>query len=203
MAIVYARLIDGATDHGIKMFLVPLCTADRMAAGVTSRVLPRRTGSRALDHTITTFDGVRLPPTALLGGHGHAAAAGGLRSGAAGADRRADFLRQIWRLAIGSLALSMASSVPLLRVSALVAARYSQRRAVGGGDMGGGEGRAVVSYATSYRPILDALVLARVFDWYVTDPGFFLFLSPSRGLPPVVVGIHAREYTIRVRKPGQ
>lgn len=164
MAIVYARLLDDATDHGIKMFLVPLCTATHMTPGVTSRVLPRRTGSRALDHTITTFDRVRLPSTALLG-HG-----GGVREGAgasAGVGRRADFLRQIWRLAVGSLALSIASSVPLLRVSAFVAARYSQRRTVGGGDMSGGRGRAIVSYATSYRPILDALVLARVFDWYV------------------------------------
>lgn len=136
------------------MFLVPLCTKDSMHPGITSRVLPRRTGSRSLDHTVTTFDHVRLPPSALLGSHDQVAA------------RRTDFLRQIWRLAVGSLALSIASSVPLLRASAFVAAKYSQRRVVGGKDMSG-DGRAVITYATSYRPVLNALVLAQVFDQYV------------------------------------
>lgn len=153
MAIVYARLIENNTEKGIKMFLVPMCTKDGMQPGITSRVLPRRTGSRSVDHTITTFDRVRLPPSALLG------------SGDRPEARRTDFLRQIWRLAVGSLALSIASSVPLLRASALVAARYSQRRIVGGRDMSG-DGRAVISYATSYRPVLNALVLAQVFDQY-------------------------------------
>jgi acyl-CoA oxidase len=151
MAIVYARLIAQGVDHGIKMFIVPPNTADAMHSGVTSRALPKRTGARPLDHAVTTFTHVRLPGAALLGSIDKPAAA------------RTDFLRQMWWLAVGSLALSI-TNIPCLRACGYVAAAYSRPRMAGAGVMssGGGAPVPILSFSTSQRPVLDAFALALV-----------------------------------------
>ena len=67
IATVGARLIVNGKDHGVRFFLVPVCTADgQMCPGVTSIRLPRRTGTSALDFSLTIFDNVKLPLNALL-----------------------------------------------------------------------------------------------------------------------------------------
>jgi len=151
MAVVYARLFAEDRDLGIKMFIVPLNTHDAMCEGVSCRLLPKRTGARAVDHAITTFDHVRLPATALLG------------SVDKPKNARSDFFRQIWRIAVGSFALSV-TNINALRLSAFIAAKFSQRRMVGAGDMNSEFRVPVISYSTSYRPILHAFALASVFE---------------------------------------
>lgn len=67
IATVGARMIIDGEDRGCRFFLVPICTPDgQMCQGVTSIRLPRRTGTSALDFSLTIFDKVKLPLNALL-----------------------------------------------------------------------------------------------------------------------------------------
>ncbi|EXU95509.1 acyl-CoA dehydrogenase, partial [Metarhizium robertsii] len=113
VAIVFARLIVGHDDHGVKPFVVELNDSQQMRRGITSS-LPVRPGTKPLDHGITSFDHVLLPPTALLG------------SEAKQDDARRDFLQQIWRVSIGTLSLSI-MGVSALRIGSRVALTYSRR----------------------------------------------------------------------------
>ncbi|KAL0945547.1 hypothetical protein HGRIS_014708 [Hohenbuehelia grisea] len=144
-AIVFARVIKQGTYCGIRGFVVQLTDGRRMAAGVTSRVLPPRRGAHFVQHCITSFNMVRLPQTAMLGtldGTG---------------DTRLDFFQAIWRVAIGSLAIGSAA-IPILQMSAYIAGRYSQRRRV----HNGGKLVPIISFKTQNAPILTALAQAAV-----------------------------------------
>ncbi|KFZ24000.1 hypothetical protein V502_01521 [Pseudogymnoascus sp. VKM F-4520 (FW-2644)] len=155
LAVVMARLIVGGEDRGIKSFIVHLTETDGMCPGITSRLLPFRAGAKPLDHAITSFNQVRLEPHALLG------------TLAKPKDTRADFLRQIWRVSVGTLAISM-GSIPILKDAAYVVWRYSKRRCV---SDNGNAGRKVpiLSFSTQYRPIVDAVVYASVFEAYAKE----------------------------------
>ncbi|EXU95711.1 acyl-CoA dehydrogenase [Metarhizium robertsii] len=115
VAVVFARLIVDGHDHGVKPFVVKLCDAQPMCRGITSRVLPVRPGTKPPDHTITSFDHVLLPSTALLGSKSKAS------------DTPCDFLRQIWRVSVGTLSLSI-MGVSSIRVGSRIALSYSQRQ---------------------------------------------------------------------------
>ncbi|KAF5120958.1 Acyl-coenzyme A oxidase-like protein [Metarhizium anisopliae] len=121
VAIVFARLIVGHDDRGVKPFVVELNDSQQMCRGITSRALPVRPGTKPLDHAVTSFDHVLLPPTALLG------------SEAKPDDNRPDFLRQIWRVSIGTLSLSI-MGVSALRIGSRIALTYSRRRLITTGD---------------------------------------------------------------------
>ncbi|KID81999.1 Acyl-CoA oxidase/dehydrogenase, central domain protein [Metarhizium guizhouense ARSEF 977] len=121
VAIVFARLIVGHDDRGVKPFVVELNDSQQMCRGITSRALPVRPGTKPLDHAVTSFDHVLLPPTALLG------------SEAKPDDNRRDFLRQIWRVSIGTLSLSI-MGVSALRIGSRIALTYSRRRLITTGD---------------------------------------------------------------------
>ncbi|KAI0398388.1 acyl-CoA dehydrogenase/oxidase [Xylariaceae sp. FL0594] len=160
VGVVFARLISAeGEDLGVKPFIVHINDEKgNMCKGVTCRALPTRSGSRAVDHALTTFTHVRLEPGALLGSPQKAA------------DQRADFFKQIYRVPIGTLSLSL-TNIPLLRQCAYIAGTYSLRRRVAAG---GGEGNGlaesrqgatvpIIRFATQYRPILDTLVQSRVY----------------------------------------
>ena len=155
LAVVMARLIVGGEDRGIKSFIVHLTEADGMCPGITSRLLPFRAGAKPLDHAITSFNQVRLEPHALLG------------TLAKPKDTRADFLRQIGRVSVGTLVISM-GSIPILNNAAYVVWHYSNRRCV---SDNGSAGRKVpiLSFSTQYRPIIDAVVYASVFEAYAKE----------------------------------
>ncbi|KFY23161.1 hypothetical protein V491_02635 [Pseudogymnoascus sp. VKM F-3775] len=155
LAVVMARLIVGGEDRGVKSFTVHLTETDGMCPGITSRLLPFRAGAKPLDHAITSFDKVRLEPHALLG------------TLAKAKDPRADFLRQIWRVSVGTLVISM-GSIPILKDAAYVVWQYSNRRCV---SDNGSAGRKVpiLSFSTQYRPIVDAVVYASVFEAYAKE----------------------------------
>ncbi|KAK0185212.1 acyl-CoA oxidase [Armillaria mellea] len=65
--IVWAKLLIDGEATGIRPFLVKINDGKDMYKGISARVLPRRNGSSPLNHAITTFHRVRLPPSALLG----------------------------------------------------------------------------------------------------------------------------------------
>ncbi|KAG8664218.1 uncharacterized protein FPOAC1_013925 [Fusarium poae] len=73
--------------------------------------------TKPLDHAITTFHHVQLPPSALLG------------STSKPKHERAEFLRQIWRVAVGTLSLSI-MGISAMRVGTRIAALYSERRTI-------------------------------------------------------------------------
>ncbi|KAI1145319.1 acyl-CoA dehydrogenase/oxidase [Nemania diffusa] len=163
VGVVFARLIVSGADHGIKTFIVRLSDETGLLPGITSKLLPRRCGAKALDHSITTFNHVHLRPESLLGSITRAH------------DQRADFFRQIHRVPVGTLSLSMAN-IPALQQSALIAGTYSRRR-----HLAGDSSRIalpIIQFPTQYRPILDAIVQSWAYDTFA-DEAITLFLDTS------------------------
>ncbi|KAI4599645.1 hypothetical protein KJ359_001742 [Pestalotiopsis sp. 9143b] len=155
VAVVMARLIVSGSDHGIRAFVVHLTDSDGMKPGITSKVLPYRSGSKPVDHAITSFKHVKLSPTALLGAleiHG---------------DAREIFYRQIRRVHVGTLALSL-SNIIALQSSAYTAWRYSLRRriAVPGNTA---DRAAIYSFPTQRRPIISAAAHSIIFKAYAAE----------------------------------
>jgi alkylation response protein AidB-like acyl-CoA dehydrogenase len=104
---------------------------------------------------------VRLPPTALLG------------STKKSTDPRASFFAKIYRVAVGTIALS-SLGIASLQVAAYIAARYSQRRQVVDAS---GASKPIISFQTQKQPVLSAVAQAFVLqamhkqtvEWFV-DP---------------------------------
>ncbi|KAI0449487.1 acyl-CoA dehydrogenase/oxidase [Xylaria acuta] len=163
IGVLFARLVVNGADHGIKTFIAHLSNENGLLPGVTSQLLPKRCGAKALDHAITTFTHVRLGPESLLG------------SPARAHDQRTDFFRQIHRVPAGTLSLSM-GNIPVLRLSALIAGTYSSRRHVTGGS--DGKGIPIIRFPTQYRPILEAVVQSWAYDAFA-DEAIALFLDKS------------------------
>jgi acyl-CoA oxidase len=157
VAIVFARLIVGHDDHGIKPFVVWLSDSVNMRKGITSRALPTRPGTKPLDHSITNFEHVRLSSEALLGPLSKPK------------DQRADFFWQIRRVTVGTLSLSVIG-VSFIKVATKIAATYSQRRLTTGTE---GARISILSFSTQRRPILQGLVNSIVLEafarWTITQ----------------------------------
>lgn len=149
LAVVFAQLIANGEKRGIRPFIVRINTADAMAPGVVSRILPQRPGAKMVDHAVTTFHHVQLESWALLGGLD------------VSGDTRKDFFRHIHRVTVGTLSLSM-THIPVLRLSAYILGRYSQRRKVAG--VTPTERIPIISFSTQYTPIITALTFASVLE---------------------------------------
>ncbi|KAL6352325.1 hypothetical protein LRP88_14372 [Fusarium phalaenopsidis] len=147
VAVVFARLMVGGKSHGVKPFIVFLSDAETMRPGITSRILPTRPGTKPLDHSITTFDHVRLPPDALLG------------SFSKPKSERTEFLRRIWRVSVGTLSLSI-MGISAIRVGTRIAAVYSERRTITAAD--GRSTTPIMSFSTQQRPIVEGWVQGKV-----------------------------------------
>lgn len=88
-------------------------------------------------------------------------------------DLRINFLRVIWRVAVGSLALSTLS-IPALKAGVYVAGKYSLRRTVTGPD---GSPMPIISFRTQQLPILHTLAQTQVLEafaataieWFTRD----------------------------------
>ncbi|KAI1422396.1 acyl-CoA dehydrogenase/oxidase [Xylaria sp. FL1777] len=154
VGIVFARLIIKGVDHGVKPFIVNLSDENGLLPGITSQLLPRRCGAKVLDHAITTFSHVLLSPESLLGSLDRAH------------DQRTDFFRQIHRVSVGTLSLSI-SNIPALQQSALIAGTYSSRRHVGSDS--DKKGTPIIQFSTQYRPILDAVVQSWAYDAFADE----------------------------------
>lgn len=151
VAIVFAQLIVEGENRGIKPFLVRINEIGHMCEGVSSKILPQRSGAKPVDHAVTTFKHVYLAPGALLGEPEGAD------------DPRLDFFMSIWRVGVGTLSLSMIN-IPCLNVGAHIVARYSQRRQIG--NEKNGQKVRIFDFKTVQLPVLSALAHGHVFEKY-------------------------------------
>ncbi|KNB04918.1 hypothetical protein FOXG_06904 [Fusarium oxysporum f. sp. lycopersici 4287] len=147
IAIVFARLLVDGKSHGVKPFLVCLSDACGLRPGVTSRILPTRPGTKPLYHSLTAFNHVDLPFSALLG------------SSSEPENDRLDFLRQIWRVSAGTLSLSI-MGISAIKVGTRVAAVYIERRTITAPD--GPVPGEIMSFSTQQRPIVEGWVQGKV-----------------------------------------
>ncbi|EXM13640.1 hypothetical protein FOTG_17914 [Fusarium oxysporum f. sp. vasinfectum 25433] len=145
--IVFARLLVDGKSHGVKPFLVCLSDACGLRPGVTSRILPTRPGTKPLYHSLTAFNHVDLPFSALLG------------SSSEPENDRLDFLRQIWGVSAGTLSLSI-MGISAIKVGTRVAAVYIERRTITAPD--GPVPGEIMSFSTQQRPIVEGWVQGKV-----------------------------------------
>lgn len=174
-AIVFARLVVGGKDYGVRPFIVPLNDASgAMCRGVASTLFPARPGAKAIDHCSTSFCHVPLPAEALLG-HLHGTPK----------DERREFLRAIHRVTVGALCLST-SNATVLRVAGCIAGRYSAQRRVGAP-----KSVPILSFSTQYGPIARILAHAVVFDnWAVSSTQMFLANVGNLDMQNVIGGVY-------------
>jgi len=100
-----------------------------------------------INHALTYFNHVRLPPTALLATPHRAK------------DPRAEFFHNISRVVVGSLSMA-ALYLPPLRMTAYIGGKYSLRRKVT--DTSTGLSRPIISFSTQYIPVMTAIADAFV-----------------------------------------
>ncbi|MBM7439551.1 acyl-CoA dehydrogenase [Streptomyces sp. HB132] len=149
--LVAARLVADGSDHGVRLFLVPL-TDDRQALpGIRVRRLPARMGS-PVDHCLTSFDQLFLGRDALLGPDEEGDTAGEFRTGPG--DRRRRFLTSIGRVVPGRISMS-ACAAGSARATLAVAVRYGGHRLISGTR--GAPPVPVSSHRTHHGPLASAM----------------------------------------------
>ncbi|KAF8510475.1 acyl-CoA dehydrogenase/oxidase [Hysterangium stoloniferum] len=148
VAIVFARLIVKGEHRGIRPFIVPLNDGHNMCHGVEAKLLPSRGGSQRVNHSITSFHHVKLPCTALL------------ETCEPRGTPHEEFLKSIWRVSVGGLALA-SIAIPALKIAAHIATRYSLRRMVRGAT---GSLVPVLSFSTQQLPIFTCLAQILVLE---------------------------------------
>ncbi|KAF9016730.1 acyl-CoA oxidase [Hymenopellis radicata] len=155
IALVMARLLENGQDLGCHYFIVPICNKKRMYQGVTSIRLPPRSGTTPLDFSITSFDHVRLPSTALISSTpDHISAP---------ANPLAAWWDENWRIQLGSL-LMPCPLIYGLKISAYIAGRYSMNRRITDRK---GTAVPIFKYRTQQWPIVSAVTVVFVLDnWY-------------------------------------
>jgi alkylation response protein AidB-like acyl-CoA dehydrogenase len=155
VAIVFAQLYVKGECRGPRPFVVNINDGYHMCNGVTSKLLPPRGGSTPVNHALTSFNHVCLPPSALLGDLGKSNR------------MHRDFMSSIWRVTIGALAISSVA-IPDLQISSYIAARYFQRRHV---TSVYGNPVPILSYRTQQLPLLHAIaqafVLKALYKWSI------------------------------------
>ncbi|RPD57016.1 hypothetical protein L226DRAFT_491028 [Lentinus tigrinus ALCF2SS1-7] len=152
VALVMARLIVSGEDRGCRFFIVPICNKTQMYRGVRSTRLPRRTGTSPLDFSVTTFDNVLLPITALLGD-----------SLEAPKNPLQAWWGEVWRIPIGSGAIT-GPLVQALKHGAYIGSSYSLHRHVVGKTP---SPLPLMSFWTQRWAMVQAVAVARVLDvWY-------------------------------------
>ncbi|GIK06687.1 hypothetical protein Aspvir_002337 [Aspergillus viridinutans] len=153
VAVVIARLIVEGENYGVRPFLVPLGDGREMCKGVVAKALPPRAGAHPIDHSLTLFNRVVLPNSALLG------------SLEKPRNERDHFFSTIQRVSAGTLFLSGAS-IPALKLAVYNAAQFSLRRRVTGHD---GNPMAVIKFRTQHLPILHAIAQYHVLQAFLVQ----------------------------------
>jgi acyl-CoA oxidase len=171
VAVVFARLIVGKEDRGIKPFLVHLHDGQNMNDGIVTRwvvlhfndsfgwltskrQLPPRGGAHSVGHALTYFNHVRLPSRALLGNTIRAA------------DQKAAFFDQISRVVVGTMSMGF-FAVSAMRIASAVAALYSMRRMVT--NSMSGRLVPIISFSTQQIPVIAAIAQAHVLAALMDD----------------------------------
>jgi acyl-CoA oxidase len=151
-ALVMARLMVDNEDHGLRWFIVPICDENQMFPGVVSRRLPTRSGADPLDFSLTTFNHVFLPQTALLGS-----------SSKPPESPQISWWNEVQRLSIGSMAVA-APALQSLKHITYIGGKYSFYRTVVGRTS---KPIPIITFPTQQWPILYGVALSFVLEaWY-------------------------------------
>ncbi|KAK2748311.1 hypothetical protein FQN57_000969 [Myotisia sp. PD_48] len=159
---VSAQFLLTEADHGLdakNMETVATLQADGSFILNTphpgaAKLVPPLAGGFPLDHALTSFQNVYLPPSALLG------------TLEAPKNEHENFLRVIGRVAVGTLSLSL-SVIPALKACAYIYGLYSLRRTVLGHD---GKSVPIIAFRTQQIPLLRTLAQVAVMEkmaWWV------------------------------------
>jgi len=118
-----------------------------------------------VNHALTYFNHVQLPPTALLTTTHRAK------------DPRAEFFHSISRAVVGTLSM-VAFYLPGLRVISYIAGKYSLRRKVT--DASTGLPRPIIGFSTQHIPVMTAIADAFVSTAFVRSV-HAAFMDPKYG----------------------
>ena len=155
IALVMARLIVDGQDRGSRFFVVPICNEHEMFRGVESIRLPPRSGTGPLDFSITRFNNVHLPLTALVGPDilGPAPLSQSLEA----------WWGEVWRIQLGTMAVP-APWVSAIKAVAYIGGRYSMHRCITGKH---NEQVPIISFRTQQWPVAHATAVGMVMaSWY-------------------------------------
>jgi acyl-CoA oxidase len=156
VALVMARLIVDEEDCGCRFFIVPICNEREMFQGVESIRLPTRSGTGPLDFSITRFNNVHLPPTALVGTD--------YLSPAPSQSLEA-WWNEVWRVQLGTMVVP-APLISAIKAVAYIGGRYSMHRCITGRR---GESVPIISFRTQQWSIAHATAVGVVMaNWYPT-----------------------------------
>lgn len=157
VALVMARLIVDDEDRGPRFFIVPVCNEHEMYEGVESIRLGPRPGTSPLDFSITRFNHVHVPFTALVSSniYDHSSPVSPLES----------WWDEVWRIPLGTLAVT-APWISSIKAAAFIAGRYSMHRSlIGKGTVP----VPIISFRTQQWPIAHATAVGLVMsNWFPT-----------------------------------
>lgn len=155
VALVMARLMVDGEDRGPRFFIVPICNEREMFKGVESIRLGPRSGTTPLDFSITRFDHVLVPHTALVTSN--------LEDCSLPESPLRAWWDEVWRIPVGTMAIA-AFTIPALKAVSFIAGKYSMHRSLTGKGAGP---IPIISFRTQQWPILHAVATGLVVDnWY-------------------------------------
>lgn len=150
-----ARMIVDGQDRGSRFFIVPICNKHEMYAGVISTRLPTRSGTNPLDFSLTRFDNVRLPPTALV--------ASDITDLSIPERPLEAWWDEIWRIQLGTLAVP-APWISATKAAAFIGGKYSMHRTIVAKR---DQPIPIITFRTQQWPILNATAVSMMMDnWY-------------------------------------
>ncbi|GAW05888.1 acyl- oxidase [Lentinula edodes] len=134
VALVNAKLIVDGQDRGAR--------------------LPTRSGTNPLDFSITQFNNVQLPPTALV--------ASDITDLGPPERPLEAWWDEVWRIQLGTMAVP-APWINALKATAFIGGRYSMHRSI----IGKTSNTPIISFRTQQWPVLNATAVAMVMDnWF-------------------------------------
>lgn len=155
VALVMARLMIDGEDRGPRFFIVPVCNEHEMHEGVESIRLGPRPGTSPLDFSITRFNHVHVPFTALVSSnlYDHSSPVSPLEA----------WWDEVWRIPLGTLAVT-APWISSIKAAAFIAGRYSMHRSLLGK---GTDPVPIISFRTQQWPIAHATAVGLVMsNWF-------------------------------------
>ncbi|KIK96164.1 hypothetical protein PAXRUDRAFT_32549 [Paxillus rubicundulus Ve08.2h10] len=155
VALVMARLVVDGEDRGPRFFVVPICNEREMFEGVESTRLGPRPGTSPLDFSITRFNHVFVPYTALVSSN-----LGDYSVPKAPLEAWWD---EVWRIPLGTMAVT-APWITSIKAAAFIAGKYSMHRSLTGKGV---KPVPIISFRTQQWPIAHATAVGLVMNnWY-------------------------------------
>ncbi|KAF8154610.1 acyl-CoA oxidase [Crassisporium funariophilum] len=155
VALVMARLLVDGEDRGCRFFVVPICNEHEMYQGVHSVRLPIRSGTGPLDFSITSFDHVHLPHSALV--------ASSIQDIARPARPLEAWWNEIWRIQLGTMAVP-APWISAIKAVAYIGGRYSMHRSLLGKN---NDPTPIIGFRTQQWPIAHGVAVGMVMaNWF-------------------------------------